>query len=38
MNCGLRTDERTPEALAVQMLAWELPATLGLLGDGAAKP
>ncbi|WP_375772818.1 glycosyltransferase [Archangium gephyra] len=32
MNCGLRTDERSPEALAVQMLAWELPATLGMLG------
>lgn len=31
MNCGLRTDERTPEALAIQMLAWELPATLDLL-------
>ncbi|WP_198316179.1 glycosyltransferase family 2 protein [Cystobacter fuscus] len=34
MNCGLRTDERTVDALAVQMLAWELPATLGMVGPG----
>jgi glycosyltransferase involved in cell wall biosynthesis len=38
MNCGLRTDERSPEALAIQMLAWELPATRAMLESGAAKP
>jgi O-antigen biosynthesis protein len=38
MNCGLRTDERSPEALALQMLAWELPATRRLLDAGAANP
>jgi GT2 family glycosyltransferase len=34
MDVSLRTDERSAEALAVQMLAWELPATLGMLGPG----
>ncbi|MDY7233132.1 glycosyltransferase family 2 protein [Hyalangium rubrum] len=32
MDSSLRTDERTAESLAVQMLAWELPATQALLG------
>ncbi|HYH95514.1 glycosyltransferase family 2 protein [Hyalangium sp.] len=34
MDVSLRTDDRSAESLAVQMLAWELPGTLTLLGPG----
>lgn len=34
MDGSLRTDERSAEALALQMLAWELPSTVGRLGPG----
>ncbi len=34
MDTSLRMDERGAEALAVQLLAWELPGTIALLGPG----
>jgi GT2 family glycosyltransferase len=33
LGISLRTDKRSAEALAVQMLAWELPGTKALLGQ-----
>jgi O-antigen biosynthesis protein len=32
MDCSLRWDRRPPEDLALQVLAWDLPGTLALVG------